>query len=236
MRMVPRRAQRHRDGAVPAICRQGHAPGQAVPPRFRAGVRRGAGRGAEQRGQVSRRAGRLGPARPAERGRSRPRAGSSRHQPDLRPPWRGARQRVHAFDLETIDHEVRESRRRPSGRRQAARPLATDLEPGRGPVRRPPLRRAGLPCRPEPGARVRPEAFESFKAELLETYRTGSLADVTGLSARGSPAGRTGSTTCSATSSGASSASSWRIGSPTTGGPSNGSPTRTRRRSIGWGI
>ena len=49
-----------------------------------------------------------------------------------------------------------------------------------------------------------------------------------------SPAGPTGSTTCSATSSGGSSASCWRTGSPTTAGRSSGWPTRTRTCSTGW--
>ena len=122
--------------------------------------------GPEQRGQVPRRAGRLGAARPAERRRPGSRAGAPRHQPDLRPTTAGsARQRVYSFDLETIDHEVRSRGERPPGGRQPARPLAADLEPGRGPVRRRSTSAGwtSMPCSAK--SRPSPESFEAFKAE-----------------------------------------------------------------------
>ena len=127
------------------------------------------------------------------------------------------RRRVYSFDLETLDQEVRSRGARPPGRRPAARPLAADLGRGRGPVRRRSTT-AGSTSTPSSAASPdRPRVLRAFKAELLETYRAGSLADVTEPGRRASSrAGRTGSTTCSATSSGGSSASSSRIGSRTT--------------------
>ena len=80
-----------------------------------------------------------------------------------------------------------DARARASGLRPAARPVAPDLERGRGPVRGHPLRRPRFPRRAQPRARVGADHFESLKPRLLEAYRTGSLADITSLVAREFP-------------------------------------------------
>ena len=90
----------------------------------------------------------LGAARAAERGRPRARAGAPRHQPDLSSPaGEAARQRVYSFDSRDARPGGADSGRRPPGGRPAARPVAADLEPGRGPVRGDPFRRPRLPRR-----------------------------------------------------------------------------------------
>ena len=122
-----------------------------VPSRFRAGVRRGAGRRAEQSPEVRRRVRGLEPDRPARGRRSRPGPGSSRHQPDLRVSRR--RDRRPRLLLRHGDPRPGDSLagQRSPGCRPAAGPVAPHLERGRNVLRGRPLRRARLPCRARPG-------------------------------------------------------------------------------------
>jgi alpha-amylase/alpha-mannosidase (GH57 family) len=97
------------------------------------------------------------------------------------------RQRVHAFDLETIDHEVRS---RGAGHLAVGRLRARSRRTwNQAEARFVVLHFGGLDFHAvlsqEPESD--PDSFESFKAELMETYRSGSLADVTNLSARRFP-------------------------------------------------
>ena len=136
------------------------------------------------------------------------------------------RRRVFAFELETIDTEVRA---RGGGHMAAGGLRVRSLRTrNQAEARFVVLHFGGLDFHALLSRDVNAESFDRFRTELFQTYRTGSLADVTGLVARISPGRLTGSTICSATSSGGSSASCWRIGWPTTAGRSNGWPTRTR--------
>jgi hypothetical protein len=98
----------------------------------------------------------------------------------------GSRRRVFAFDVETIDPEVRT---RGGGHLAVGglrvRSLRTRNE---AEARFVVLHFSGLDFHVVLGRG--PEEFERFQADLFETYRTGSLADVTGLVARDFP-GRT---------------------------------------------
>ncbi len=94
---------------------------------------------------------------------------------------------MHAFDLETIDHEVRS---RGAGHLAVGRLRVRSRRTwNQAEARFVVLHFGGLDFHAvlsqEPESD--PESFESFKAELLETYRSGSLADVTSLSARQFP-------------------------------------------------
>ena len=55
------------------------------------------------------------------------------------------KERVHAYDLEVLEQDIRARRQRPPGRRPDARTLTTDLAPGGDLFRGGPLRRARLP-------------------------------------------------------------------------------------------
>ncbi len=76
------------------------------------------------------------------------------------------RRRVYSFDLETLEEEVRTRGRGHLARRPAARPVAHDLERGRGAVRGHPLRRPRFPCRAEPRARIGPRPVRSAQASI----------------------------------------------------------------------
>ncbi len=97
----------------------------------------------------------------------------------------GPRRRVFAFDVETIDPEVRA---RGGGHLAVGglrvRSLRTRNE---AEARFVVLHFGGLDFHAVLGRGSGPAEFERFKAELFETYRTGSLADVTGLVARDFP-------------------------------------------------
>ncbi len=95
--------------------------------------------------------------------------------------------RVHSFDVETIDHEVRS---RGAGHLAVGRLRARSRRTwNQAEARFVVLHFGGLDFHAVLSHEPLTEqaAFESFKAELLETYRSGSLADVTNLSARQFP-------------------------------------------------
>jgi hypothetical protein len=99
-----------------------------------------------------------------------------------------ARRRVFAFDVETIDPEVRS---RGVGHVAVGTLRVQSLRTrNRAEARFVVLHFGGLDFHVVLSQGPEAEAFERFKAELFETYRTGSLADVTVLVARDFP-GRT---------------------------------------------
>ncbi len=94
---------------------------------------------------------------------------------------------VHSFDVETIDHEVRS---RGAGHLAVGRLRARSRRTwNQAEARFVVLHFGGLDFHAvlSHDPVTDPVAFESFKTELLETYRSGSLADVTNLSARQFP-------------------------------------------------
>ncbi len=98
-----------------------------------------------------------------------------------------SRQRGHSFDLETIDHDVRS---RGSGHLAVGRLRVRSRRTwNQAEARFVVLHFGGLDFHAvlsqEPESN--PETFESFKAELIENYRSCSLADVANLSARQFP-------------------------------------------------
>ena len=212
------------------------APGPAVPPRLRAGVRRDAGRRAEQPAPVRRRPGRLGPGRPARGRRPRPRPGAPRHQPDL-PAADGERSAGARLLLSTWRSSTRRSARRGSGHlavgRLRARSRRTWNEAETcfvvvhfGGLDFHAVLSHGL----EPG-----RVSRRSRLELLATYRAGSLADVTTLVAQrvprqGPPARRPVQGRAAADHR----HRPGRTGSRTTSGRSSSWPTRTRRCSTAW--
>ena len=103
------------------------------------------------------------------------------------PADEGSRQRVYSFDLETLEKEVRT---RGQGHlafgRLRAKSRRTWNEAA-GPVRDHPLWRTRFPRRARSRAESRRLDFESLKPRLLDAYRTGSLADITGLVSREFP-------------------------------------------------
>jgi len=103
------------------------------------------------------------------------------------PPGADNRQRVYSFDLETLEKDVRTRGRGhlAIGRLKARSRRTWNEAEARFVV----IHYGGLDfhvvlnLEPEPG----PEYFESLKPRLFETYRTGSLADITSLVAREFP-------------------------------------------------
>jgi alpha-amylase/alpha-mannosidase (GH57 family) len=98
------------------------------------------------------------------------------------------RQQVYSFDLETIQHEVR--RRGPGHLAVGSLRVRSRRTWNQAEARFVVLHFGGLDFHailsqgPETDA---PDAFEAFQAELLETYRSSSLADVTALVGRQFP-------------------------------------------------
>jgi Domain of unknown function (DUF3536) len=95
------------------------------------------------------------------------------------------RQRVFSFELETIDPEVRSR----GGGHLAVGSLKVRSHRtwNQADARFVVLHFGGLDFHAVLSQGAEPESFESFKAKLLEIYRTGSLADVTALLARDFP-------------------------------------------------
>jgi alpha-amylase/alpha-mannosidase (GH57 family) len=96
-----------------------------------------------------------------------------------------SKRRLFAFDVETIDPEVRS---RGSGHLAVGSLRVRSLKTrNHAEARFVVLHFGGLDFHAVLGQAPGPEAFERFKVELFETYRTGSLADVTALVAREFP-------------------------------------------------
>jgi alpha-amylase/alpha-mannosidase (GH57 family) len=94
-------------------------------------------------------------------------------------------QRVASFDLETLDHEVRS---RGSGHLAVGRLRVRSRRTwNRADARFVVIHFGGLDFHAVLSQTAEPASFEAFTARLLDTYRSGSLADVTSLAAREFP-------------------------------------------------